>query len=103
MSLPKFPVLALQLLYSCLLGNCLAWPVAAIRLDLAHPNAKAVRRTPQFTCDRRQRCSFALILIAVFHRQPHRTFAELRGIRLRGLLLLCLFHNGQHSEGFALR
>jgi hypothetical protein len=44
---------------------------------LPHPNAKAVRRTPQFTCDRRQRCGFALILIAMFHNQPHRTFAEL--------------------------
>jgi hypothetical protein len=52
-------------------------PFAAIALDLSHPDAKAVRRTTQFTCDRCQRRSFALILIAVFHRQPHRTLAEL--------------------------
>jgi hypothetical protein len=38
----------------------------------------------------------------VFHRQPHRALAELKGIRLRGLLL-CLFHNGQFSESFDLR
>ena len=66
-------------------------------------HTKAVRRTPQFACDRRQRCGFALILIAVFHNQPHRRFAELGGIPLRGLLLLCLFHNGQFPESFALR
>ena len=75
--LPKFPVLALQLLYPCLLGTCLARPFAAIALDLPGPNAKTVRRTTQFSCDRRQRRSFALILIAVFHNQPHRTLAEL--------------------------
>jgi hypothetical protein len=66
-------------------------------------NGSTVRRTTQFACDRRQRRSFALILIVVFHRQPHRSFAALRGIRLRGLLFECLFHNGQFSESFALR
>jgi hypothetical protein len=53
-------------------------PLAAIALDLSHPNAKAVRRTAQFIRERRQRRSFALISIAVFHRQTHRTLAELR-------------------------
>ena len=75
--MPKFAHLALQLLDPGLLGTCLAWPFAAIVLDLPGPNAKAVRRTTQFTRDRCQRRSFALILIAVFHRQPHRMFAEL--------------------------
>ena len=76
--LTEFAHLTLQLLDPSFLGRRLAWPFAAITLDLTHPNAKAVRRTTQFTRDRRQRRSFALILIAVFHRQPHRTLAELR-------------------------
>ena len=94
---------AFQFFDPCLLSRRLAWPFAAITLGLAHPNAKAVRRTAQFTCDRRQRRSFAPIIIAVFRRQPLRAFAELRLIRLRGLLLLCMFHDGQSSESFALR
>ena len=57
-------------------------PFAAITLDLSHPDAKAVRRTAQFNCDRRQRRSFALILIAVFHRQTHRALAELTFSRM---------------------
>ena len=64
--MPKLTHLALQLLDPGLLGTCLAWPFAAIVLDLPGPNAKAVRRTTQFTRDRCQRRSFALILIAVF-------------------------------------
>jgi hypothetical protein len=99
--LPQLPVLALKLLDPRLLGTRLARPFASIALDLSHPDAKAVWRTAQFARDRRQRRS--LILIAVFHRQPHRALAELRGIRLRGLLLFCLFHNGQFYESFALR
>ena len=100
--LPKFAHLAFKLFDPRLFGTRLAWPFAAITLALADPNPKAVRRTTQFTRDRRQRRSFALIIIAVFHKQPHRAFAELGGIRLRGLLLF-LFHNGQLSESFALR
>jgi len=75
--LPKFAHLALKFFDPDLLCSCLAWPFATITLDLADPNAQAVRRTTQFTRDRRQRRGFALILIAVFHRQPHRAFAEL--------------------------
>ena len=44
----------------------------------------------------------ALVLIAVFFRQPHRTFAELGGMRRYDLILLCLFHNGQSFKSFAL-
>jgi hypothetical protein len=57
-------------------------PFATIALNLAGPNAKAVRRTTQFACDRRQRRSFALIFIAVFHNQPNRTLAELTFSRI---------------------
>lgn len=74
LDLTKLPHLAFKLLDPRLLGGRLAWPFAAITLDLSHPDAKTVRRTAQFTRDRRQRRSFALIIIAVFHRQPHRTF-----------------------------
>ena len=73
----QFAVPTHQLFDPRLLGTGLARPFATLTLDLAHPNAKAVRRTPQFARDPRQRRSFALILIAVFHRQPHRTLAEL--------------------------
>ena len=76
--LAKLMVFAFQCFDPCLLSRRLAWPFAAITPGLADPNAKAVRRTAQFTCDRRQRRSFAPIIIAVFHRQPHRTRAELR-------------------------
>ena len=98
----QLPVLALKFLDAQLLGSGLAWPLAAIALDLTGPDAKAVRRTTLFDCNRCQRRSFAPIIVAVFHRQPNRTFAELRSIRLRGLLLF-LFHNGQFSQSFALR
>jgi hypothetical protein len=86
-----------------LLRRRLARPFAAIALDLSHPNAKPLSRTAQFTRDRRQRHGLALILIAVFHRQPHRTRAELGRLPLRGFLLLCLYYSGQFSERFALR
>ena len=97
--LPKFAHLAFKLFDPRLFGTRLARPLATITLDLAHPSAKAVRRTPQFTRNRRQRRSFALIVIAVFHNQPNRTFAELGLIWLPGLLLLCLFHNCHIPEG----
>ncbi|WP_347266398.1 hypothetical protein, partial [Paracoccus sp. (in: a-proteobacteria)] len=70
--------LTLQLLDPSFLGRRRTRPFAVITLGLANPNAKAVRRTAQLTCNCRQRRSFALILIAAFHRKPHRTVAELR-------------------------
>ena len=76
--MPKLPVLALKFFDPRLLGTRLARSLAAIALALADPHTKAVRRTPQFACDRRQRRSLRLIFIAVFHNQPHRTVAELR-------------------------
>ena len=75
--LTQFPVLTLKLLDARLLGTRLARPLAAIALNLSGPDAKAVRRTAKFACDRNQRRSFASILVAVFHEQPHRAFAEL--------------------------
>ena len=101
--LPQLPVLAFKLFDTRNLSSGRSRPFADIALDLSHPDAKAVWRAAQFTRDRTQRRSLALIIIAVFHRQPNRALTELRGIRLRGLLLLCLFHNGQFSESFALR
>ena len=80
--LAQVPVLALKLFDPCLLSRRLARPFAAIALDLSHPDAKAVRRTAQFTRDRRQRRSFALILIAEFHRQPNRALANLTFSRM---------------------
>jgi hypothetical protein len=85
--LSKFTNLTLKLFNPRNLSAGRSRTLAAIALDLPHPDAKAIRRTAQFTRDRRQRRSFTLILIAVFHSQPHRTFAELGGIRLQGLLL----------------
>jgi hypothetical protein len=76
--LSKFTNLTLKLFDPRDLSAGRSWPFAAIALDLSHPDAKAVRRTAQFTRDRCQRRSFALIIIAVFHRQPHRMFAELK-------------------------
>ena len=60
--------------------SALVWPGRAppSRWPWRIQTGSAVRRTAQFTCDRRQRRSFRLILIAGFHHQPHRTFAELR-------------------------
>ena len=55
----------------------LARPFAAITLGLSDPNAKAIRRTAQLTRDRSQLRRFTLIIIAVFHRQPHCMLAEL--------------------------
>lgn len=75
--MPQFTDFAFKFLDPGLLGRRLAWPLAAITLGLANPNPKTVWRTAQFTCNRRQRRSFALILIAVFQRQSHRAFAEL--------------------------
>jgi hypothetical protein len=75
--LPQLPVLALKLFDPRDLSAGRSRPFANVTLDLSHPNAKAVRRTAQFTRDRCQRRSFASIIIAVFHRQPNRTFAEL--------------------------
>ena len=75
--MPKFTHLALKFFDLHLLGTRLTRTLAAITLDLAHPNAKTVRRTTQFACNRRQRRSVRLILIAVFHRQTNRTLAEL--------------------------
>jgi hypothetical protein len=72
----------LQWLTPRLLSTRLPRSFAAIALDLAGPSAKAIRRTTQFTSDRRQRRRFALILIAVFHRQPHRALAKLTFSRL---------------------
>ena len=69
---------SVKLLDPSLLSAGRPWPFAAITLDLTGPNAKAVGRTTQFARDRRQRRSFALIFIAVFHKQPDRTLAELR-------------------------
>jgi hypothetical protein len=63
--LPQFTVLALKLFDPQFLRSRLTRSLATITLDLSHPNAKAVRRTAQFARDRRQRRSFALILIAV--------------------------------------
>ena len=37
-----------------------------------------------FALNRRQRRSLAVIIIAVVYRQPHRAFAKLRCLRLRG-------------------
>ena len=51
--LTEFTNLALQLFDPCLLSRRLARPFAAIALDLPDPNAKAIRRTAQFTRDRR--------------------------------------------------
>lgn len=76
-SLTEFAHLTLQLLNPGFLSRRLTPPLATIALSLTHPNPKAVQRTTQSTCNRRQRRSFALILIAVFHHQPHRAFAEL--------------------------
>ena len=75
--LAQFAVLALKLLDPRLLSAGGPWPFAAIALDLTGPHAKTVRRTTQFARDRRQRRSLALIFIAVFHKQPNRTLAEL--------------------------
>jgi hypothetical protein len=72
-SLTKLTHLAFKLFDTRLLGGRLAWPFAAITLDLSHPDARTIRRTAQFAHDRRQRRSFALILIAMLHR--HRRFA----------------------------
>ena len=77
LTLPEFTVLALKHFDPRNLSAGRSRPFAAIPLDLSHPNAKAVRRTPQFTRDRRQRRSLRLILIAMFHRQPNRALAEL--------------------------
>jgi hypothetical protein len=75
--LSKFTNLTLKLFDPRDLSAGRSRPFATITLGLTHPDAKAVRRTPQFACDRCQRRSFALILIAVFQRQSHRTLAEL--------------------------
>jgi hypothetical protein len=51
-------------------------PLAAITLGVAAPSTKAIWRTTQFASDRSQRRRFALLIIAVFHRQPHRALAK---------------------------
>jgi len=43
--LPELTVLALELLYTCLLGTGLAWSFAAITPGLPDPNTKTVWRT----------------------------------------------------------
>jgi hypothetical protein len=77
LDLAQFTVLAFKLFYPSFIGTAQTRPFPAITLGLTKPNAKAVRRTTQFACNRRQRRSFALILIAVFQQKPHRAFAEL--------------------------
>ncbi len=76
-SLAQFAHFSLQLFDPCNLSAGRARSLATITLDLTHPNAKAVRRTTQFTSDRCQRRSLRLIIIAVLHNQPNRTLAEL--------------------------
>ena len=73
--------------------SCWPWRTQTRRLSGEQPNLPAIAVSAS---------RFALILVAVFNDQPHRAFAELGGIRLRGLILF-LSHNGQLSESFALR
>ena len=52
-------------------------PRDAIVLDMSHPERIGVWQAARFTRDRPPRGSFTLILIALLHRQPHRTPAKL--------------------------
>lgn len=72
------PPWRLQWLTRGLPGHRLPRPFTAIVLGLSHQNAKAVPRKAQFTCNRPQRRSFAVIFKAVRHCHPYRMFAQRR-------------------------
>jgi hypothetical protein len=102
LGLTQLAVLAFKLFDTSLLSTGRSRPLATITLGLMHPIAKTVWRTAQFAEDRSMRCCVASLFVAVLRNTPHRRFAELGRIRLRGLLSI-LFHDGQIPKSFALR